>query len=487
MKKFVSILTVPAIVCTMLPAAITAEASGNYNLTLQGQVNYDFARQVVELVNQERAAHGVAALQIDKDLTDAGMQRAAETSIVFDHTRPNGQQWYTLTNKLNGENIAYGAVTPEGIFNQWKNSSAHYQNMMNPDFKMIGVGCWQSGGGTMYWTQEFGRGTNIASDNRNGTELAGIDVEIKNSPYDLAFDMYDDNLQLKKGDSVVMPIRFGSSYVAPQSFNWSSTNPNCVTVDADGVITAVGGGSAYITAVAKNGDGYLELPITVEKTISDVDIQIEKSHYSYTGSEIRPPVTVTFDGKKLTEGTDYTLIYEDNIMPGTARVTVTGIRGLSGSVTKTFIIDSEDISSTLTVRPKDTIDNSISDWFSYVRANYEILIDGADFDDWYVSEVKGTENGVIAFTVKACGIYNGEITYEIAPDNGLDVTVKVAGDVNDDKKVDIKDVIRLQRLLNGETFNVESNPDVNGDGSINIKDVIRMQVYLNGENVAVFR
>lgn len=59
---------------------------------------------------------------------------------------------------------------------------------------------------------------------------------------------------------------------------------------------------------------------------------------TYTGSAITPTVTVTYDGATLTEGTDYTVAYSNNVGPGTATVTITGIGGYAGSTSLTFMI-----------------------------------------------------------------------------------------------------------------------------------------------------
>lgn len=42
----------------------------------------------------------------------------------------------------------------------------------------------------------------------------------------------------------------------------------------------------------------------------------------YTGEQIRPEVVVTMDGEPLTEGEDYTLVYENNVEVGTAKVII---------------------------------------------------------------------------------------------------------------------------------------------------------------------
>ena len=54
-----------------------------------------------------------------------------------------------------GENIAYGQRTPEEVMNAWMNSQGHRENILNSRYTSIGVGCYQSSNGTLYWTQLF--------------------------------------------------------------------------------------------------------------------------------------------------------------------------------------------------------------------------------------------------------------------------------------------------------------------------------------------
>ncbi len=63
--------------------------------------------------------------------------------------------------------------------------------------------------------------------------------------------------------------------------------------------------------------------------------------YGSTGQEIRPAVTVTVEGQTLTEDTHYTLTFADNIQPGQAKITVTGIAtaGYCGTVEIPFTIE----------------------------------------------------------------------------------------------------------------------------------------------------
>ena len=56
----------------------------------------------------------------------------------------------------------------------------------------------------------------------------------------------------------------------------------------------------------------------------------------YTGSAIKQSLTVTFEGKKLVEKTDYTVAYKNNVKVGTAVITIKGIGEYTGTKEVTF-------------------------------------------------------------------------------------------------------------------------------------------------------
>ena len=72
-------------------------------------------------------------------------------------------------------------------------------------------------------------------------------------------------------------------------------------------------------------------------TVSSIPAQ------NYTGSALKPTVTIEDQGKTLTLGTDYTLYYTNNTSPGTANVTIvgkgnyTGVRSLTFSIKAKYI------------------------------------------------------------------------------------------------------------------------------------------------------
>lgn len=122
-----------------------------------------FIKEVVDLVNAERAKEGLAPLTIDLKVQAAAMVRAKECEQRFSHTRPNGTSFATalkeqgVSYRSSGENIAWGQRSPEEVIKAWMNSSGHRANIMNPNFTTIGVGYYENANGTDYWCQLFTR------------------------------------------------------------------------------------------------------------------------------------------------------------------------------------------------------------------------------------------------------------------------------------------------------------------------------------------
>lgn len=78
----------------------------------------------------------------------------------------------------------------------------------------------------------------------------------------------------------------------------------------------------------------LPLPMT-EATVAAIPDQI------YTGMEIKPTIWAVWNHQALSEGTDYTVAYQDNIQVGTAKAILTGIGNFGGEYEIPFKIVSE--------------------------------------------------------------------------------------------------------------------------------------------------
>lgn len=121
-----------------------------------------YAEEVLELVNVERMKVGAKPLRLTSDLQYAASIRSKELTKLFSHDRPNGKECFTVLRDMGrtvGENIAAGSQTPEAVVKQWMNSPGHRGNILNKDFRELGVGyCYDinaRGGYKHYWVQIF--------------------------------------------------------------------------------------------------------------------------------------------------------------------------------------------------------------------------------------------------------------------------------------------------------------------------------------------
>ncbi len=126
--------------------------------TTTGNANY--ANEVLRLVNAERAKAGLPVYTTTRPLASAANKRAQEIITSFSHTRPNGSSFFTVLREYGipfrtaGENIAYGQKTPQEVVASWMKSPGHRRNILNPNFKKIGIGVAQKNG-RYEWTQLF--------------------------------------------------------------------------------------------------------------------------------------------------------------------------------------------------------------------------------------------------------------------------------------------------------------------------------------------
>ncbi len=117
---------------------------------------------VLTLVNQERAAAGCSPVRADGPLAALAQDFSEDMAArdFFDHTDPDGATPWDRAEKagidgLGGENIARGQADAQSVMDAWMNSEGHRANILNCDFKTLGVGVHMAPGGP-WWTQNFG-------------------------------------------------------------------------------------------------------------------------------------------------------------------------------------------------------------------------------------------------------------------------------------------------------------------------------------------
>ena len=252
------------------PSYLSRTGSGNYAITdtlvVSAQQNYNYAREVLNLVNQERAKVGAPALSLDADLTTAAMQRAAEISLLFEHMRPDGSDCFSISSKASGENIAAGSSTPAAVMKQWMNSSGHRSNILNNRWGSMGIGCVKVGSVT-YWVQLFsddGPSGSVPS----GTRTQKATLTVVNSVVPFADGNSGFNLNMRQGNPEPLVVGgtyslevgvinpgWSSTYCSTDAsgFTWKSSNGAVVTVGSNGVVRAVGTGTATVSATSRAG------------------------------------------------------------------------------------------------------------------------------------------------------------------------------------------------------------------------------------------
>lgn len=119
-----------------------------------------YAKEVVDLINEERAKVGAAPLAANETLNEVAKVRAKEIATYFSHTRPDGSSCFSVIEGLNikwktlGENIAGGFDEPARVMNAWMHSDGHRSNILNKSFESVGVACYNYNG-SYYWVQFF--------------------------------------------------------------------------------------------------------------------------------------------------------------------------------------------------------------------------------------------------------------------------------------------------------------------------------------------
>ena len=158
-KRWASLLSVVVLTIGLLAGCSNAGVNENQGTQSAGS---PYELEVVRLVNEVRKEYGLTELTTNSSLSAAADCRAEEIKTLFSHTRPDNTSCSTVLSEFGmsysmmGENIAEGQSTPEEVVDCWLNSPGHRANILNPNFKYIGVG-HTSGGGMYrnYWVQLF--------------------------------------------------------------------------------------------------------------------------------------------------------------------------------------------------------------------------------------------------------------------------------------------------------------------------------------------
>ena len=133
-----------------------------------------------------------------------------------------------------------------------------------------------------------------------------------------------------------------SSSTSGAVLTYKSTTPSICTVDKNGNVTAFKTGTGYVTVTA-SANGYNSVSkdvkiVVSKKSLNNGLITLSETSYVYDGTYKKPAATVTFGGKVLQEGKDYTISYRNNLNVGVTTVIATGMGDYTGYTSKNFTI-----------------------------------------------------------------------------------------------------------------------------------------------------
>lgn len=105
------------------------------------------AKKIIELTNNLRQTISLPALLENRQLTQAAWQKVEDMALgqYFAHVSPAGLGLKNWLEKIGykysiaGENLAVGFSKAEDVVLAWKNSPTHYDNIIESNFKEIGV------------------------------------------------------------------------------------------------------------------------------------------------------------------------------------------------------------------------------------------------------------------------------------------------------------------------------------------------------------
>lgn len=210
-----------------------------------------------------------------------------------------------------------------------------------------------------------------------------------------------------------------SSSTSGAVLTYKSTTPSICTVDKNGNVTALRTGTGYVTVTA-SANGYdsvsKDVKIVVsKKSLNNGLITLSETSYVYDGTYKKPAATVTFGGKVLQEGKDYTISYRNNLNVGVTTVIATGMGDYTGYTSKNFTITKRAMAGgTVSVASSVSFTGSNITPSVTVKVAGRTLTNGTDYTVSYSNNKNvGTSN----VYVHGKGNYSGSLSakFDIVP------------------------------------------------------------------------
>ena len=324
--KILSVLLAVLLLGGMVPLAAAAEEAQTVMVSVKGTYIPPKMEAVLKRINtirQEAMGESYTPLEWSADLETAARLRAAEASVFYSDTRPNGQNWDTVFEEAeregkrellqqNGEDKEAGLDAMQQAIELWVEKSAAEQDspeaecyaaLIDPTYKTIGIAAFQGEGNELaataaeLSTAEAPEGEAALQNAEDGT---ATEQQIEVTAESLSLSITADGAKLKEQEKLALglsaTVTFGEGDAARKTactvisqVQWSSSDETVAKVDETGEVTAVAPGEAEITATV-GGRSAEAVTLTVEAA---APVPTETPESTKTPEPTEPTATAT--------------------------------------------------------------------------------------------------------------------------------------------------------------------------------------------------
>ena len=146
------------------------------------------------------------------------------------------------------------------------------------------------------------------------------------------------------------------------------------------------------------------------KYLENSNVSLSASSFTYSGTAIMPSVTVTYGQTVLANGTDYMVVYRNNVDVGTATAVIVGQGNYSGTKVVTYTIGALPISNaSVSAIPDQTYSGQAITPEVTLTHNSAALVNGTDYT---VSYSNNKNAGTATAVITGIGNYSGSTRKE---------------------------------------------------------------------------
>ena len=324
-------------------AEVSAADSDIVNITIDNVYRkYRESASFLKLCNEYRAKSNLEAWEMDTELFELAMQKAAELAVYVDEKNLDGSSFLSSSSEKRGLLVGYGVSNNSALLTSFTTDPVYLDYLTSTSFQSAGVGVVEVCK-IKYIVVLL---SNKTPDPVDSDVLSQLNTYISQDARCKAGYLKDcvmnfkDNDQIVCGGNAVMRLlvhnqRFedGYAYISGSCTTITSSDTSVFRPNGDGTITGLKEGSSVIT-MKVIGAPSISASATIKavaKKFDDCTITKIPDQY-YSGNAITPGVTITTsEGVTLQIGKDYTLTYVNNINVGTAVVKITGIGAYAGA------------------------------------------------------------------------------------------------------------------------------------------------------------